>query len=151
VGRTTRSSNGSRSSNCAQSAVAFAGWCQRRGIQQRFGAIGKYGSLAVVERCIRSPKNECTRAIIVSGRRVEFERERAAYTSWLNADRPHSFLGGATPDEIDFGKMPANWKPRFEPRARWPRRSPCAEPQALVRGRPGVGLELCVDPRRPRR
>jgi transposase InsO family protein len=97
-------------------ATAFATWCRRQGIQQRFGAIGKYGSLAVVERCIRSLKNECTRAILVSVRRVEFERELAAYTSWLNADRPHSFLGGATPDEIYLGKMPANRKPRFEPR-----------------------------------
>jgi len=34
-------------------AKDFRRWCHRRGIRQRFGAIGQYGSLAVVERCIR--------------------------------------------------------------------------------------------------
>ena len=35
-------------------AREFKRWCRRRGIRQRFGAIGKYGSLAVIERCIRT-------------------------------------------------------------------------------------------------
>jgi putative transposase len=132
-------------------AAAFAPWCRLRGIQQRLGAIGKYGSIAVVERFLRSLKDDCTRAIIVSVRRVEFERELAAYSSWFNAERPHSFLRGATPDEVYFGTMPGNRRPRFEPRSRWPRRSVCARPQALVRGRPGVELELSVDHRGGRR
>lgn len=42
-------------------AGAFDAWCRRHGIQQRLGAIGKYGSLPVIERYIRSLKNECTR------------------------------------------------------------------------------------------
>ena len=46
-------------------AVAFTNWCPRRGIRQRFGAIGKYGSLAVIERFIRTMKNEATRRILV--------------------------------------------------------------------------------------
>jgi transposase InsO family protein len=48
----------------------FGVWCRRRGIRQRFGAIGKYGSLAVIERFIRSMKNEgtCTAPAIVSVR-----------------------------------------------------------------------------------
>ena len=33
---------------------AFKRWCRRRKIQPRFGAIGKYGSIAIVERLIRS-------------------------------------------------------------------------------------------------
>ena len=41
-------------------AKAFARWCRRHGIRQRFGAIGKYGRLAVVERFIRTIKSECT-------------------------------------------------------------------------------------------
>jgi len=32
--------------------------------------------------------------------------------------------------------------PRFEPRPRWPRYSPCASPRAQVRGRCGIRLEL---------
>src|SRR6185436_501829 len=29
----------------------FRRWCRRHGIRHRFGAVGKYGSLAVIERC----------------------------------------------------------------------------------------------------
>ncbi len=128
-------------------ASDFAAWCHRRGIRRRFGAIGKYGSLAVVERFIRSMKTECTRAILVSFRRLEFERGLEAYVAWFNAERPHTFLAGATPDEIYFRKMPACRKPRFEPREGWPRPSRCARPQALVRGRPGAEVELLVEHR----
>ena len=122
----------------------FAAWCRRRGIRRRFRAIGKYGSLAVVERFIRSMKAECARAILVPFRRAELEGELLAYIAWFNGDRPHAFLAGATPDEIYFRKMPACRKPRFEPRDRWPRPSRCARPQALVRGRPGVEVELVL-------
>jgi transposase InsO family protein len=44
---------------------AFGRWCARRRIRQRFGAVGKYGSIAVVERFLRSMKNECTRRLLV--------------------------------------------------------------------------------------
>jgi putative transposase len=126
----------------------FGRWCKRRRIRQRFGAVGRYGSIAVVERCIRSMKRECTRVILVALHRDAFQRELEAYVSWFNAERPHTFLRGATPDELYFGRMPACRKPRLEPRPRWPRRSPCAQPHALVRGRPGVsGLELAVEAR----
>ena len=43
----------------------FRRWCHRHGIQHRFGAAGKYGSLAVVERWIRTAKVECTRGLMV--------------------------------------------------------------------------------------
>jgi putative transposase len=42
----------------------FGRWCRRRSIRQRFGAVGKYGSLAVIERLIRTIKDECTRRLI---------------------------------------------------------------------------------------
>ena len=41
----------------------FRRWCRRRDIRQRFGAIGRHGSLAVIERCIQTLKNECTRRL----------------------------------------------------------------------------------------
>jgi transposase InsO family protein len=44
---------------------AFGRWCARRRIRQRFGAVGKYGSIDVVERFIGSMKNECTRRLLV--------------------------------------------------------------------------------------
>jgi len=127
-------------------AGEFGTWCRRRGIQQRFGAIGKYGSLAVIERLIKSMKNECTRLLpIVPLARTAFGRELDQFTAWYNADRPHSRFGARTPDEIYFGSFPACRRPRFEPRARWPRRSPCAQPHALIRGRPGAVVELIVE------
>ena len=52
----------------------------------------------------------------------------------------------ATPDEVYFKRMPACRRPRLEPRSRWPRRSPCARPQVLVRGRPGSNaIEIAVE------
>ncbi|MGH9461094.1 MAG: DDE-type integrase/transposase/recombinase, partial [Vicinamibacteria bacterium] len=126
-------------------AREFKRWCRRRGIRQRFGAVGKYGSLAVIERCIRTLKNECTRRlIVVPYRLVDFENELELYVSWYNAHRPHSRLCGATPDEFYHRRRPAVRAPRFEPRPRWPRRSPCASPQTIVRGQPGVKFDPVV-------
>jgi len=53
---------------------------------------------------------------------AESASDAAVGRAWFNAERPHTFLGGATPDEIYFGRMPACRKPRLEPRHRWPRR-----------------------------
>jgi len=123
----------------------FRRWCRRRGIRQRFGAIGKYGSLAVIERLMRTIKVECTRRLpIVSLSRTVFQRELSLYAVWYNGHRPHSGLDTRTPDEVYFGKRPACRFQRFEPRPRWPRRSPCAGPNTLIRGRPGGQLELDV-------
>ncbi|HBT75363.1 MAG TPA: hypothetical protein DEB39_00215 [Planctomycetaceae bacterium] len=46
-------------------ADEFKSWCKANNIKQRFGAIGKHGSIAVVERLHLSMKNECTRRILV--------------------------------------------------------------------------------------
>ena len=127
-------------------AGEFGAWCVRRGILQRFGAIGKYGSLAVIERFIKSMKNECTRLLpVVPLARAAFGRELDHYVAWYNAERPHSRFGARTPDEIYFGSFLACRRPRFESRARWPRRSSCAMPHALVRGRPGAVVDLIVE------
>jgi putative transposase len=127
-------------------ADAFIAWCKSIGIEQRFGAIGKYGSLAVIERLIRTLKSEGTRLLpVVPLTRAAFGRELDHFAAWYNAERPHSRFGARTPDEIYFGRFPACCRPRFEPRSRWPRRSPCAAPHALVRGQPGAVLELEVE------
>ena len=125
-------------------AKAFRRWCGRRGIRQRFGALGKYGSLAVVERFIRTLKSEGTRRLLVPLRTSAFEQELALFAAWYNGFRPHSSLDAATPDEIYHGRTPATLAPRHEPRRKWPRRAPCAGPRARVRGRRGVKVELRV-------
>ena len=38
----------------------FRRWCRRKGIRPRRGPVGEHGSLAIVERFIRSMKSECT-------------------------------------------------------------------------------------------
>ena len=63
---------------------------------------------------------------------------------WYNHYRGHTTLGGKTPEEVYHGHYPANRKPRFEPRSRWSRGSPCARPWALVRGSPGAKVTLEV-------
>jgi hypothetical protein len=123
---------------------AFRRKCRRWGIRQRFGAVGKYGSIAIVERVIRTVKNECTRRLLVPCRRPSFKRELSLYVGWYNEHRPHDALEIRTPDEIDFGLDPACLAQLFELRPHYPRGSPCAGPQAAVRGSRGQRLELSV-------
>jgi putative transposase len=121
----------------------FARWCCRQGIGHRFGAVGKYGSIAVIERLMRTLKSECTRRLVfVPFRQAAFTRELSLRRRWYNLSRPHEMLGVRTPDEVYFRRRPACRAPRYEPRPRWPRGSPCAGPHALVRGRPGVRVDL---------
>jgi putative transposase len=128
------------------SCARFRHWCRRHGIRQRLGAIGKQGSIAVVERFIGTLKQEGIRLLsLVPLRRRSFLRELTFYQVWYNGQRPHMTLAGATPDEVYFGRRPACRLPRFEPRPNWPRPSTCARPQVLVKGQPGTRLELVLD------
>ena len=123
----------------------FRDWCQRSGIKPpRYGAIGQHGSIAVVERFIRTLKDGCTRLFLVPYHHEAFLRELRFFSEWFNEARPHTTLGGRTPNEAYRAARPANRSPRFEPRPRWPRRSPCARPQTLIKGQPGVRLKLQV-------
>ncbi len=123
-------------------ADGFQEWCKRRSIGQRFGAVGKCGSIAVIERFIRTMKNECTRRLLVPYQRDALRKELTLYVDWYNVHRPHDTLDGATPDEVYYRRKPACRKPRYEPRGSWPRGSPCAGPQVDIRGRRGARLEL---------
>ena len=122
----------------------FKDWCDRKGIRPRFGAVGQHGSIAVVERFIQTVKVECTRRLLVSLRSAKFRQDLSWYTVWYNQHRPHTTLGGRTPEEVYFQQRPANRSPRFEPRVLWPRPAPCSLPQVLVKGQPGVRIELEV-------
>jgi putative transposase len=123
----------------------FKSWCERRKIRPRFGAVGKCGSIAVVERFIKSLKTECIRALpLVPAGCQAMAAELSLYAAWFNAHRPHVALGGRTPNEVYFRRKPANTKPRHEPRPCWPRASPCANPQAPVRGHCGARAELTL-------
>ncbi len=120
----------------------FRRWCRRRKIKPRYGAIGQHGSIAVVERFIRTLKESLRRLTLIPLRRECFRSEVSTFADWYNEHRPHETLGDRTPNEAYYRRFPANRKPRHEPRERWPRGSPCAKPLALTRGRPGAQLEL---------
>jgi hypothetical protein len=123
----------------------FRTWCRREGIRpHRYGAIGHHGSIAVIERAILTAKTIISRALFVPYRREAFLRELILVAHWYNCFRPHTWLGGKTPNERYDGEFPANRRPRFEPRNRWKRNSPRAKPWALVRGSPGAKLSIEV-------
>jgi hypothetical protein len=98
----------------------------------------------VVERVILTIKCLLSGLLLVSYRRAAFLRELTYAADWYNECRPHTWLDGRTPNERYHGRFPANRRPRFEPRSRWPRGSPCATSWALVRGSPGARLTLEV-------
>jgi putative transposase len=123
---------------------SFERWCRRKAIGPRFGAVGKQGSIAVVERFIRSMKTECTRHVLIPLQRSAMRCEIGAYVMWYNEHRPSQALGGQTPGEIYANLRPANSKPRFEPRRRWPTGGACASPQTVIRGERGRKLSLVV-------
>jgi hypothetical protein len=135
------SDKGSQFWTCA----GYKRWCKRRGIRPRFGGIGQHGSIAVLERGIRTLKELLPKfAGIPSGRDAMRELIHSL-VGWHNEHRPHATLKGATPNEIYFKRFPANRKPRIEPRPNWPRRSPCARPYSLVAGKPGARFNIEVE------
>ncbi|HTL53071.1 MAG TPA: DDE-type integrase/transposase/recombinase [Planctomycetota bacterium] len=125
-------------------STTFATVCFALGIRQRFGAVGKYGSIARIERFMRSLKTECTRVIQVPFARKKMLAELLAYVEWFNRHRPHQGLQGRTPDEKYRRVRSKATDSRFEPRAQWPPGSPCAAPRAAVRGKYGAKFILEV-------
>ena len=97
---------------------SFKSWCKRRGIRPRYGAIGQPASIAIVERFIRSMKQECTRCLLVPVSLAAMRREISLYATWFNTERPHMTLAGKTPREVYAGRKVR--RQRFEPRPKWP-------------------------------
>jgi hypothetical protein len=104
--------------------------------------LGQHGSIAVIERLILTLKQNIAWLALVPLRRRVFHREITELALWYNGHRPHMSLGGRTPEEVYHRQCPASRQPRFEPRPLWPRPSPCARPVTLVKGQPGVRLEM---------
>ena len=97
---------------------SFKRWCKRRSIRPRYGAIGKPASIAIVERFIRSMKQECTRCLLVPLSLAAMRCEVRLYSVWYNTLRPHMALSGRTPREVYEGRTVR--RRRFEPRLEWP-------------------------------
>ena len=95
-------------------------WCKKLEIKPRFGAVGKHGSIAVVERFHRTFK-ELVGLTTIPEEQTEYEEEAQLIVDWYNEFRPHMTLDGKTPNEVFFSRPAANEQPRFEPRKLWPR------------------------------
>jgi transposase InsO family protein len=121
-------------------AAGFKAWCRKRNIKPRYGAVGRHGSIAVVERFIRTLKQEGMQGLLTPMNRAEFRRQVNLFIGWYNEHRPHTTLSGCTPNERYFRHKPANRQPRWEPRP-----SPCAKPNTLVKGQPGATLTLEIE------
>jgi transposase InsO family protein len=124
--------------------AGYKSWCRRSGIRPRFGAIGKHGSIAVIERLIRTFKDELSHGLRIPLRRQAMREELCVLAHWYNEHRPNGALQSRTPNEVYFRRYPANRRPRIEPRPHWPRGSPCARPPVLVAGQPGARFTLEV-------
>ena len=81
----------------------YLAWCKKNGVRPRFGAIGKHGSIAVIERFILSLKKEFLRKILVPLHLPRVEVAVRAYQLWYNTERPHESLGGRTSDDVQRG------------------------------------------------
>ena len=102
-------------------AKRFKKWCRNhrpRKIRQRFGAVGQYGSIALIERAIRSLKYECARRIIVPLRADDMCRELTLFFDWYNQYRPHQGLDGRIPMDVYLGIR--DGPPEIETRGRDP-------------------------------
>ena len=77
----------------------YAQWCKSRRIKPRFGAVGKYGSIAIIERFMRTLKDECTRKILVPYGFDHMCDELGAFITWYNEYRPNMALDARTPAE----------------------------------------------------
>jgi putative transposase len=119
-------------------------WCNQRGVKPRFGAIGQHGSIALLERFVRTLKQECCAMIGVPYSLDAMQGELVQFFRWYCDLRPHQSLRGATPAEVYEGRKPANQQPRLEPRARYPARSPCAAPRVPAHRPRGAKLRLAV-------
>jgi transposase InsO family protein len=90
----------------------------RLGVKQRFGAVGKKGSIALIERLWRTLKDtlglRLLRPSAAEDLAATVEMGLVHYAHF----RPHQGLGGSTPAEIYFGRTPSHLSAIPPPRGR---------------------------------
>jgi len=96
-------------------------WCTEHGVKPRFGAVGKSGSIALIERFFRSVKEELLRRLpLVPVSLAAMTAEVAAWILGHQTVRPHQGLGGRTPEEVLTAVVPARERVRVETRKAYP-------------------------------
>jgi transposase InsO family protein len=84
----------------------FCATLKRLAIKQRFGAIGEYGSISIIERFWRTLKDLLLLRRAWSPGELVHRLNAGLY--YYAFHKPHQGLNGATPAEIFFGLRPAN-------------------------------------------
>lgn len=108
-------------------ASVFRELLQDFSIRQRFGAIGKTGSIALIERLWRTLKQRLRLVALKPAHLADLDRCVYAGLAYYARFRPHQGLGGATPEEAYLGLKPLHRAALHPPR-----------------GRPGEGAETPV-------
>ena len=72
-------------------------------MKQRFGAVGKHGSIAVTERAILTLKQEWLRRVAVIRGLDHLSQVLDDFSEYYNHWRGHSTIGGAVPSVIHRG------------------------------------------------
>jgi transposase InsO family protein len=79
---------------------------RRHGIRRRFGAVGRRGSIALIERLWRTAKTEYVRHLFLFASAATIERHVRRWVRWYNTARPHQGLAQRTPDEVYRARQP---------------------------------------------
>lgn len=99
-------------------AEAFRNNLARHGVRHRYGAIGRTGSIALIERFFRTLKALGGFRRSPPLLRVDLEQRLASVLSYYLWLRPHRGLAGATPVESMLGFAPAHLDAVPPPRGR---------------------------------
>ena len=116
---------------------------RRFGTRQRFGAIGRHGSIATIERFWRTLKDTLRLRSFKPLTKRDLQQRLELGLYYYTYLRPHQGLGGATPDEIYFGRQPAHLTAVHPPRAR-AREGPVDSPFDIAYLDPGKMLPVLV-------
>jgi len=74
------------------------------GILRRYGAVGRRGSIALIERFWLEMKSEYVTRLFLYRPLVTIDRTLRRYVLWRNQERPHQGLEHRTPNGIYFGR-----------------------------------------------
>lgn len=85
-------------------AKSFTRALRSRAIRQRFGAVHRSGSIALIERFWKSMKTEHATWLWLYRPLAAIERRLESYATWFNEHRPHQGLRQQTPDEVHSGR-----------------------------------------------
>ncbi len=99
-------------------AKEFRDGVKELGARHRFGAIGRTGSIALIERLWRTLKQGLALKAFKPLVLDELERRLTLGLAHYAFLRPHQGLGGATPAEVYFGQIPVSRHAIPPPRGR---------------------------------